>query len=69
MEIPGLISLLKLRVSIRELNLIPVKNIFLEAILIPLSEQIAILRSILISELIPIPRSRIESGVKSRIGP
>ena len=50
MEIPGLISLLKLLISIQELILIPELIPFLESILIPLPGLIAIPRSIPISE-------------------
>ena len=55
MEIPGLISLLKLLVSIQELILISVLIPFLESFLITLPEQIAIPRSIPILEPILIP--------------
>ena len=61
MEIPGLISLLQLRISIQGLILVPELIPILESILIPLSEQIASPRSIpiwepiLIPEPIPIP--------------
>ena len=52
MEIPGLISLLKLFISLQELILILELIPFLKSILIPLPEQIEILRSnsILIAE-------------------
>ena len=58
MEIIGLISLLKLLISIQELILISVLIPFLESFLIPLPEQIAIPRSI----RIPIPISTPESA-------
>ena len=51
MEIPELISLLKLPISIHKLILIPELIPILESILIPLPEQIAFPRSIPIPEL------------------
>ena len=57
MEILGLISLLKLPISIQELILVPDLIPFLESILIPLPELFAIPRWILIPEPIPISES------------
>ena len=54
-KFPGLISLLKLLISIQERILIPEVIPFLESILFPLAGQIAIPRSI------PIPESAPES--------
>ena len=61
MEISGLTSLLKLRISIRELILIPKQIPFLESNLIPLPEQIAIPRSVQIPKPTPSPEAALES--------